>query len=122
MWIFIEHCPEFFIGIFTSDKTLAQKALEPMHLYFFAFICQALQFSGQTVFKALGEKKFAIFFSVFRKVILVVPLTFMLPYLFGMGTNGVFIAEPISNFIGGFASFITMLVVIVPRLRKGNTR
>ncbi len=121
MWLFIERCPGFFIGIFTSDKTLAQTALEPMHLYFFAFICQALQYSGQTVFKALGEKKFAIFFSIFRKVILVVPLTFMLPYIFGMGTAGVFIAEPISNFIGGLASFITMLVVIVPRLKKGNT-
>lgn len=122
MWFFIEHCPGFFIGIFTSDSALAQTALEPIHLYFLAFICQALQFSGQTVFKALGEKKFAIFFSIFRKVILVVPLTFLLPYAFGMGPNGVFIAEPISNFVGGSASFITMLIVIVPRLKNENVR
>ena len=121
MWFFIEHCPEFFVGIFTSDSTLSQASVYPMHLYFFAFICQALQFSGQTVFKALGEKNFAIFFSIFRKVILVVPLTFMLPYVFNMGPNGVFIAEPISNFVGGSASFVTMLIVIVPRLKKGRS-
>ncbi len=119
MWFFIEHFPRFFVGIFTSDDTLAQAAIYPMHLYFFTFICQALQFSGQTVFKALGEKNYAIFFSLFRKVILVVPLTFMLPYLFNMGPNGVFIAEPISNLLGGLASFITMLIVIVPRLKRG---
>lgn len=120
MWFFIEHFPSFFVGIFTSDDTLAQAAIYPMHLYFFTFICQALQFSGQTVFKALGEKNYAIFFSIFRKVILVVPLTFMLPYLFNMGPNGVFIAEPISNLVGGLASFITMLIVIVPRLKRGS--
>lgn len=119
MWFFIEHFPDFFVGIFTSDDTLAQAAIYPMHLYFFTFICQALQFSGQTVFKALGEKNYAIFFSIFRKVILVVPLTFMLPYLFNMGPNGVFIAEPISNLVGGLASFITMLIVIIPRLKRG---
>ncbi|HIV17321.1 MAG TPA: MATE family efflux transporter [Candidatus Alectryocaccobium stercorigallinarum] len=122
MWFLIEHFPEFFIGIFTSDGALMQTALNPLHLYFFAFIFQALQYTGQTVFKALGEKKFAVFFSIFRKVILVVPLTFMLPYLFGMGTDGVFIAEPISNFVGGTASFVTMLIVIVPRLRHGNVK
>ncbi len=119
MWFLIEQFPGFFIGIFTSDNTLMNATLNPIHLYFFAFVFQALQYTGQAVFKALGEKKFAIFFSIFRKVILVVPLTFMLPYLFGMGTDGVFIAEPISNLIGGTASFVTMLIVIVPRLKRG---
>ena len=45
----------------------------------------------------------------------------MLPYVFNMGPNGVFIAEPISNFVGGSASFVTMLIVIVPRLKKGRS-
>ena len=68
------------------------------------------QFSGQSTFVALGKAKHAIFFSIFRKVIIVIPLTILLPSLFGMGVDGVFWAEPISNFVGGAASFITMLV------------
>ena len=48
-------------------------------------------------------------------MVIVVPLTFFLPYL-GFGTMGVFMAEPISNFIGGSICFITMLVTVYFRL------
>ena len=61
---------------------------------------------------ALGRSKQAVFFSLFRKVIIVTPLTLLLPYLFGLGVTGVFLAEPISNFIGGGACYITMLLTI----------
>lgn len=118
MWIFIEKFPLLFIKIFSDDATLQQLALRPLHLYFFAFIFQALQYSGQTVFKALNKKKHAIFFSLFRKVIMVVPLTYLLPYAFHMGTDGVFIAEPISNVIGGMTCFATMAATVLPELKK----
>lgn len=116
MWLFIEWQPRFLVGIFTDDPVLQQECLRPLHLYFLAFICQSFQYSGQTVFKALGKKKRAIFFSLFRKVVMVVPLTLLLPYAAGLGTDGVFLAEPISNVIGGLACFITMLVTILPEL------
>ena len=45
-------------------------------------------------------------------MIIVTPLTLLLPHLFGLGVNGVFLAEPISNFIGGGACYITMLLTI----------
>ncbi|MFR2511286.1 MAG: hypothetical protein ACLS9K_03590 [Lachnospira eligens] len=66
----------------------------------------SFQFVGQSTFTALGCAKRAVFFSIFRKVI-VVPLTIILPML-GLGVEGVFIAEPVSNAIGGLASFTTM--------------
>ena len=68
--------------------------------------------AGQGVFVSLGRSKQAVFFSLFRKVIIVTPLTLLLPYLFGLGVTGVFLAEPISNFIGGGACYITMLLTI----------
>ena len=97
---------------------MQQLALRPLHLYFFAFVFQALQYSGQTVFKALNKKRQAIFFSLFRKVIMVVPLTYLLPFAFDMGTDGVFIAEPVSNVIGGLACFITMTATMIPELGR----
>lgn len=118
MWLLIEKLPLAFIKIFSDDAALQQLALRPLHLYFFAFVFQAFQYSGQTVFKALNKKKQAIFFSLFRKVIMVVPLTYLLPYVFQMGTDGVFMAEPISNVVGGLACFITMLVMINAELKR----
>ncbi len=118
MWALIFLRPGFFIRIFSQDKMLVQAAIPCLHLYFFAFIFQAFQYCGQTVFKSLNKKKQAIFFSLFRKVIMVVPLTYALPYLFGMGAHGVFQAEPISNVIGGSACFITMLCTILPELNR----
>ena len=124
VWILILIRPSFFISIFTSDEELVALAAPALHLYFFAFIFQALQISGQTAFKALNKKRHAIFFSIFRKVIMVVPLTLLLPGLFGLGVKGVFMAEPVSNFVGGSACMITMLLTVWPELaamEKGSS-
>ena len=69
-------------------------------------------------FVALGKAKRATFFSIFRKVIIVVPLTILLPKVNGFGVDGVFWAEPISNLVGGCACFFTMLLTILPELRE----
>ena len=58
------------------------------------------------------------FFSLLRKAIIVIPLTLILPYVGGLGINGIFLAEPISNFIGGLACFGTMLVTVYRKLKK----
>ena len=118
-WVLVELKPMAFIRMFSNEAAVLEAGVSALHLYFFAFIFQALQISGQTTFKALNMKKRAIFFSLFRKVVLVVPLTFLLPRISGLGTAGVFIAEPVSNFVGGSACFLTMLLTVVRKL-KGN--
>ena len=70
------------------------------------------------MFKSLNKKKQAIFFSLLRKVVIVVPLTYLFPYVFHMGTHGVFLAEPVSNVIGGGLCFVTMLATILPELKR----
>jgi Na+-driven multidrug efflux pump len=117
-WIFIVCRPEMVISIFTSDPTLIRDAVPALHLYFFAFVFQSFQYAGQTAFKALNKKKHNVFFSLLRKVVIVIPLTYILPYVFHLGTDGVFMAEPVSNVIGGLACFITMLLTILPELKR----
>ena len=112
VWVLTLAFPEVFIRIFNSEADLVAAAVPSMHLYFFGFCFMALQFTGQASFQALGEAKYAIFFSIFRKVIIVVPLTILLPMIPALGLNGVFIAEPVSNLVGGCASFFTMLYVV----------
>ena len=65
-----------------------------------------------------SDQALIIFFSLLRKVIIVVPLTYILPYLFHMGSDGVFLAEPVSNVLGGSACFIVMLCTVMPELKR----
>jgi Na+-driven multidrug efflux pump len=116
-WGILHLFPAFFIKIFNHDPKLIQAALPSLQIYFFGFFMMSLQFVGQTVFTALGKSKHAIFFSLLRKAFIVVPLSLFLPRIFGLGTNGVFLAEPISNFIGGTACFVTMLCMVLPELK-----
>lgn len=106
------------INIFSSDTSLMEDAVSALKIYFAAFIFMDLQYIGQTIFKSLNKKKQAIFFSLLRKVFIVIPLTYIMPYALNMGTNGVFAAEPVSNIIGGSICFITMLCTILPELKQ----
>ncbi len=117
-WGILRIWPEFFIRLFDGSGTLTEAGVPALHIYFFGFCFMALQFTGQCIFVALGKAKKATFFSIFRKVVIVVPLTLILPMIGNMGVDGVFWAEPISNLIGGLACFITMLVTIMPELKK----
>ena len=118
IWSAILIIPEFFIRIFTSDTELIHNAVPALKIYFAAFIFMDLQNIGQTIFKSLNKRKQAIFFSLLRKVFIVVPLTYLLPYAMNIGTKGVFLAEPVSNVIGGSACFLTMLFTVLPELKR----
>ena len=118
MWSIIILFPNVLIGIFSSDAALMQDAVPALNQYFAAFICMDFQYIGQTVFKSLNKKKQAIFFSLLRKVFIVVPLTYMMPYMFHMGTAGVFLAEPVSNVIGGTLCLVVMLCTVLPELKR----
>lgn len=112
VWMVTLTFPGPLIRMFNSESKLVAAGIPAMHIYFFGFCFMALQFSGQSTFQALGEAKYAITFSIFRKIVIVVPLTFLLPMISGIGLFGVFLAEPISNVVGGCASFFTMLFVV----------
>lgn len=119
-WALIFFFPRFFIQLFNSETELIEQGIPALHLYFFGIFLMALQFSGQSTFTALGRSKQAVFFSLFRKAVIVIPLTLWLPTVAGLGTNGVFLAEPISNLIGGTACFVTMMLTVWPTLCEKN--
>lgn len=117
IWGVLKVIPQFFIKIFNSDPVMIEKGVPALHIYFFGFCFMALQFTGQSVFVALGKSRKAVFFSLLRKAFIVVPLTLLLPRI-GMGVDGVFWAEPISNLLGGSACFLTMLGTVLPELKR----
>lgn len=116
-WLLIVLFPEFWFGIFSDDAAMLAAGTEMLKLYFFGFVFMALQFAGQSTFQALGDAKHAIFFSLLRKAIIVAPLTLLLPRM-GFGVMGVFLAEPVSNVIGGSASYLTMRLTVYRQLTR----
>lgn len=114
-WIIIMLFARPLFKLFTSDVSLLAEGPDALNIYFFGFFFMSFQFAGQTVFQALGYAKKAVFFSLLRKVVIVVPLTILLPKI-GWGVNGVFWAEPISNAIGGLACFVTMWYSVYRKL------
>lgn len=118
VWALLFFFPSYFIHIFNSEPSLIRAGVPAMQIYFFGIFMMSLQFSGQSTFTGLGRSKQAIFFSLLRKAFIVVPLTFWLPTVGSLGTKGVFLAEPISNFLGGTACFVTMLATVWRELRR----
>ena len=117
VWLAVRLFPGALIRIFNGDPALVTAGIPAMHLYFSVFFMMSLQFAGQSAFVALGKSGRAIFFSIFRKVIIVTPLTLLLPRT-SLGVLGVFWAEAISNVLGGVACFGTMLRTIYFPLGK----
>ena len=114
-WGMVMLIPHLLFSIFTDNLSMIETGTEALKIYFFGFCFMAFQFTGQCTFQALGYAKRSIFFSLFRKVMIVVPLTLLLPVL-GFGVHGVFLAEPVSNVIGGLACFTTMWFTVYRRL------
>ena len=112
VWAVIMLEPGIFIRMFSDSPAMEAPGREALKLYFYGFFFMSFQFAGQSTFVALGKSKHSVFFSLLRKVIIVVPLTILLPRLWNLGVDGVYLAEPISNAVGGIACFTTMMCVV----------
>ena len=116
-WALVMAVPELLIRIFNDEPELIAAGIPAFRLYFAAFFCMSFQFIGQSVFVGLGRSRSAVFFSLLRKAFIVAPLTLLLPGL-GMGVDGVFAAEPVSNVLGGLACLLTMYITVYRRLGR----
>ena len=116
-WVVVMLIPRVMIGMFTDDATTIEVGARMLNIYFFGFIFMSLQFAGQCTFQGLGMARKAVFFAIFRKVVIILPLTMILPRI-GFGVEGVFIAEPVSNIVGGLVCFTTMWRTVYKRLGK----
>ena len=117
VWLLVLIFPEALIRIFNNEPDLIAAGIPAFRIYFATFFCMSFQFIGQSVFVGLGRSRKAVFFSLLRKAFIVAPLTLLLPAL-GLGVDGVFLAEPISNVVGGLVCLLTMYAVVYRPLGK----
>lgn len=115
-WLVAMVFPGMLIRIFKSSPTTLEAGIPALRIYFAMFLFMSLQLAGQGVFTGLGRSKQAIFFSLLRKAIINAPLTVLLPLW--MDSTGVFVAEAVSQLVGGLACFTTMYFTVYRPLGK----
>ena len=99
LWAISIFVPQVFIAIFTGNAELAAYTKWAIRIYMAVSLLFGIQIACQQTFIALGNFKTSVFLALLRKVILLIPLIFILPHLIPNQVLGVFLAEPIADFL-----------------------
>lgn len=118
MWLLCMVVPQVFIGIFTSDNQLSQYTSWAIRIYMAGALIFGIQIACQQTFIALGNAKTSVFLALLRKVLLLIPLIYILPNFFSNQVMAVFIAEPVADII---AVTTTGILFIREYKKLGNT-
>lgn len=108
-WALLMFVPQVFAGIFTTDSALVEYTTWAMRIYMAGIFSIGFQISCQQSFMALGQAKISLLLACLRKIILLIPLIFILPNFFADKVFAVFLAEPISDIIAATVTTIAFL-------------
>ena len=99
LWTLVQLLPRVFVGIFTPDPELVAYAAWAVRIYMGATGIFGIQIACQQTFMALGNAKTSLFLAVLRKIILLIPLIYILPHFFADRAFAVFLAEPAADLL-----------------------
>ena len=117
----IELFPRFFINIFNDNPELVETATWTIRLYGCALVFFGIQLAVQQTFIALGKAKASLFIACLRKIILLIPLIYILPNFFDNKVFAVFLAEPMSDAISIITASITFFFVFRKEMKALKT-
>lgn len=109
-WAAIMLIPQVFVGIFTSDPELMDTAVWAARIFLFGVFSFGAQSGFQQSFLALGQAKVSLLLALLRKIVLLIPLIYILPLFFGDKLFGVFVAEPIADILAAATTTVCFLV------------
>lgn len=119
MWVISEFFPYIFVRIFTSDEELINYAIWALKIYMAASLIFGAQTACQQTFVALGNAKISAFLAILRKVILLIPLIFILPIFMENKVMAVLLAEPIADFLA-VCTTVTLFTISFKKLMSIN--
>ena len=120
-WLLTMLAPHMFAGIFSSDAALIEKAAWCMRIYMAGIFALGFQISCQQTFVALGQAKTSLLLACLRKLVLLIPLIFILPLFFDNKVFAVFLAEPISDIAAAMVTTSCFFMKIRSILENGGT-
>lgn len=119
MWGLIMLFPQMFVGLFNNKPELVEITTWALRIYLAGFFLLSIQFSCQQTFVALGQAKISLFLALLRKIILLIPLIFILPLFLSDKVFAVFLAEPMADVL---AATITGIVFFIQFPKILNTK
>lgn len=99
LWLCVMAVPQLFVMVFTSDPELMKLTKWALRIYMAGVLLMGLQISCQQSFVAFGNSKISAFLAIFRKIIVLIPLIYILPIFMKNNVLAVFLAEPIADTI-----------------------
>ncbi|MEG0329647.1 MAG: MATE family efflux transporter [Longicatena sp.] len=114
LWLSVMIAPQIFTAIFTNDVALTQTSIWAMRIYMAGSLLMGAQLACQQTFIALGNAKTSAFLAMFRKILVLIPLIYILPMIFKDKVMAVFLAEPIADTL----AVLTTIVLFVIEFKK----
>ena len=112
--------PQLFAKVFTDDTALIEYAAWALRIYMAGIFAFGFQCSCQQSFMALGQAKISLFMACLRKIVLLIPLIYILPLFTEHKVFAVFLAEPVSDIVAATVTTIVFFVTFRKLLRKEN--
>ncbi len=108
LWASIMLFPGLFAAIFSNDAALIEHTIPCMRIYMAAMCLMGAQIACQQTFLAVGQAKISLFLAMLRKVVLLIPLVYILAVPFGV--TGIFLAEPVADILAVTTTVIVFIV------------
>jgi len=112
--------PNFFAGLFTNDIALVDYTAWALRIFLACGFSVGFQLSCQQAFMALGQAKISLFMACLRKIILLIPLIFILPNFFENKAFAVFLAEPVSDIVAAAVTTFMFFRFFLKILKEGK--
>lgn len=110
MWILIMTVPQMFVMIFNKNPETIRMTSWSMKIFFAGLFMMGVQTACQQTFLALGQAKISLFLALLRKIILLIPLIFILPKFMENQLAGVFTAEPVADILAALTTLLCFTI------------
>lgn len=120
LWALVMLVPSVFVSIFTSDPQLMEITKWALRIYMAGVLLMGIQVSCQQSFIAFGNSKKSAFLAIFRKIIVLIPLIYILPLFIEDQVFAVFLAEPIADTIAVLTTTIMFYFEFKNMMKKMN--
>ena len=118
-WALVQLFPQVFVSLFNDKPELVELTVWALRIYAGFFFMMGIQFSCQQTFVALGQAKISLFLALLRKVILLIPLIFILPMFLSDKVFAVLLAEPVADFLAAAVTG-TIFFVRFPKILRAR--
>ncbi len=119
LWLMMMLAPQAFAQIFSNDQALVAHTVRSMRIYMAGIFSIGIQIACQQTFMALGQAKISLLLACLRKLVLLIPLIFILPHVFADQVFGVFVAEPVSDILAATVTAFMLFTRINKILARG---